>query len=133
MTHVDFLRINLDEEITVEVPIHLEGEADRRVAQTTASSIRARTRSPSSPSPATSRPTFTIDVSEMDIGDVIRVHDLALPAGVTTPLDPETPLVTAEATRASIEEEAEGEEGAEGEAAEGGRRVGGRAPASDEG
>ena len=58
----------------------------------------------------------------MVIGDVIRVHDLALPAGVTTPLDPETPLVTAEATRASIEdEEAEGEEGegGEGEAAEG--------------
>ena len=58
-----------------------------------------------------------IDVSEMTIGDVIRVHDLTLPAGVTTPLDPETPLVTAEATRATIEEEAA--EGEEGEAAEG--------------
>ena len=27
VTHVDFLRINRDEEIEVEVPIHLEGEA----------------------------------------------------------------------------------------------------------
>ncbi len=26
VTHVDFLRINRDEEIEVEVPIHLEGE-----------------------------------------------------------------------------------------------------------
>ena len=57
-------------------------------------------------------PSFTIDVSAMVIGDVIRVRDLTLPAGVTTPLDPETPLVTAEATRATIEEEAaEAEEG----------------------
>jgi len=46
------------------------------------------------------------------------VHDLALPAGVTTPLDPETPLVSADATRATIEEEAAAE-GEEGEGAEG--------------
>ncbi len=51
----------------------------------------------------------------MTIGDVIRVRDIALPAGVTTPLDPETPLVTAEATRATIEEEAAAAEGEEGE------------------
>ena len=68
----------------------------------------------------------------MSIGDVIRVRDIALPAGVTTPLDPETPLVTAEATRATIEEE-EAVEGEEGEgAAEGGEPGAEASGASDE-
>ena len=118
VTHVDFLRINRDEEIKVEVPIDLEGEADDVLRNDGLVDQRSTT-SPSIAKPGDIPPSFTIDISELVIGDVIRVHDLALPAGVTTPLDPETPLVTAEATRASIEEEAEGEEGAEGEAAEG--------------
>ena len=134
VTHVDFLRINRDEEIEVEVPIHLEGEAtdvlrndglvDQSIDHLT---VIAK--------PGDIPPSFTIDVSAMVIGDVIRVHDLALPAGVTTPLDPETPLVTAEATRASIEdEEAEGEEGEGGEG-EGGDGAAGSAESagSDEG
>ena len=134
VTHVDFLRINRDEEIEVEVPIHLEGEAtdvlrndglvDQSIDHLT---VIAK--------PGDIPPSFTIDVSAMVIGDVIRVHDLALPAGVTTPLDPETPLVTAEATRASIEDEAaEGEEG-EGAEGEGGEGAAGSAESagSDEG
>ena len=134
VTHVDFLRINRDEEIEVEVPIHLEGEAtdvlrndglgDQSIDHLT---VIAK--------PGDIPPSFTIDVSAMVIGDVIRVHDLALPAGVTTPLDPETPLVTAEATRASIEDEAaEGEEG-EGAEGEGGDGAAGSAESagSDEG
>ncbi|HMK10638.1 MAG TPA: 50S ribosomal protein L25 [Acidimicrobiales bacterium] len=118
VTHVDFLRINRDEEIEVEVPLHLQGEAtevlrnDGRVDQAlTTITVIAK--------PGDIPPSFTIDVSEMVIGDVIRLHDLSLPAGVATPLDPETPLVTAEATRATIEEEAAAE-GEEGEGEEGG-------------
>ena len=43
--------------------------------------------------------------------------DVALPGGVTTALDPDTLVVTAQATRAAVAEEAE--EGEEGEGAEG--------------
>ena len=104
MTHVDFLRINRDEEIEVEVPIHLEGEATD-VQRNDGLVDLALDTSRSSRSPATSRRRSRSTSPRWSIGDVIRVHDIALPAGVTTPLDPETPLVTAEATRATIEEE----------------------------
>jgi large subunit ribosomal protein L25 len=132
VTHVDFLRINRDEAIEVEVPLHLEGEAtdvhrNDGLVDLALDSLTVLAK------PGDIPPSFTIDVSEMTIGDVIRVRDIALPAGVTTPLDPETPLVTAEATRATIEEEAaEGEEG-EGEGgAEGAAPAGGASDASDE-
>jgi large subunit ribosomal protein L25 len=133
VTHVDFLRINRDEAIEVEVPLHLEGEAtdvlrnDGLVDQSlTTITVLAK--------PGDIPPSFTIDVSAMSIGDVIRVHDLTLPAGVTTPLDPETPIVTAEATRATIEEEAaEGAEGAEGEAGGEGAAGSAEGAGSDEG
>ena len=113
VTHVDFLRIDRDEAIEVEVPLHLEGEAtdvhrNDGLVDLALDSLTVLAK------PGDIPPSFTINVSEMTIGDVIRVHDIALPTGVTTPLDPETPLVTAEATRATIEEEepVEGEEGA---------------------
>ncbi len=132
VTHVDFLRINRDEAIEVEVPLHLEGEAtdvhrNDGLVDLALDSLTVLAK------PGDIPPSFTIDVSEMTIGDVIRVRDIALPAGVTTPLDPETPLVTAEATRATIEEEAaEGEEG-EGEGGvEGAAPAGGASDASDE-
>ena len=127
VTHVDFLRINRDEEIEVEVPIHLEGEATE-VLRNDGLVDQSLDHLTVIAKPGDIPPSFTIDVSAMVIGDVIRVHDLALPAGVTTPLDPETPLVTAEATRATIEEEAgEGEEGegGRGRGRRGCRRVGG--------
>jgi hypothetical protein len=59
------------------------------------------------------------------VGDVIRAGDLKLPAGVTTEVDPEEPVVAGATTRmaAELEEieeeaaaEAEAEAGAEGEA-----------------
>ena len=114
VTHVDFLRINRDEEIEVEVPLHLEGEAtavlrDDGLVDLFLDHLTVLAK------PGDIPPSFTIDVSAMTIGDVIRVRDIALPPGVTTPLDPETPLVTAEATRATIEEEAAAAEGEEGE------------------
>ncbi len=60
---------------------------------------------------------FIIDVSDLTIGDAVRVADLALPDGVSTAVDPDTLVVTAQATRAAVAEEAE--EGEEGEGAEG--------------
>src|SRR6476659_937580 len=135
VTHVDFLRINRDEEIEVEVPIHLEGEATE-VLRNDGLVDQSLDHLTVIAKPGDIPPSFTIDVSEMVIGDVIRVHDLALPTGVTTPLDPETPLVTAEATRASLEEEAaEGEEGEGAEGEEGGEGAAGSAESagSDEG
>ena len=59
------------------------------------------------------------DVSELGIGDQLRVSDLTLPAGVTTNVEPETLVVHVAAPRGLGAEEGEGEagEGAEGAAA----------------
>ena len=57
---------------------------------------------------------ITVYISGLVIGEAIRVGDLQLPAGVTTDIDPEDPVVTA--AFGAVAEPAEGEEGAEGEA-----------------
>ena len=61
-----------------------------------------------------------MDVSELVIGAAVRVSDIALPADVTTELDPESVVVAGQPPRVQAAEEApaEGEE-AEGEAAGG--------------
>jgi large subunit ribosomal protein L25 len=119
--HVDFLRIDADQPIEVEVPLVLEGEAsqvldEQGIVDQQLTSLHVRVKPNEIPNE------IGVDVSAMEIGSVITVGDLVLPAGVTTDVDPERPVVTASITRMALAEEeaAEGEEGAEGEAAEGG-------------
>lgn len=136
--HVDFLRINRDEELTVDVPITLLGEATEvlRADGVVDQSMHALS--------VTAKPNdipneLTIDISGLALGDTLRVADLQLPAGVTTSVDPEEPVVsTSAAAVMDVEpaEEGEAEEGAEGEAAaaeaEGGEAQGAE-PAGDGG
>jgi large subunit ribosomal protein L25 len=56
----------------------------------------------------------SIDVSELELGDHVTVADITLPEGVTTPLDPDTIIVTTILPRGEPEPEV-----AEGEAVEG--------------
>ena len=119
--HVDFIRVNRNEAITVEVPITLEGEAEAvlredGMVEQVLNSLTVTTTPTNIPNE------LTLDVSAMVIGDSLRVGDLTLPEGVTTEVDAEEPVATALVTRATIEaEEAEeAAEAAEAEAAEGG-------------
>ena len=61
---------------------------------------------------------LVVDISELNLGDSIRIADIALPSGVTTDADPEDAVVVTSVTRAEVEEEAAGE-GEEGEGGEG--------------
>jgi large subunit ribosomal protein L25 len=130
VTHVDFLVVNLNEEITVDVPVVLVGEAkavlsDGGLVEQTLMALAVSTTPRNIPNE------FTIDVSELTIGDSVRVADLELPDGVSSALDPDTLIVTAVATRAAVAEAGEeGEEG-EGEAAEGDEGAGAAAEGSD--
>jgi len=114
--HVDFLLIRRDQEISVEVPIVLTGESidverhDGLVDQALVSlTVSAK--------PADIPNELVVDITNLQMGDVIRVGDLDLPSGVTTDLDPEEPIVTAQSTR-GVEDEETTEGGAEGEAGE---------------
>jgi large subunit ribosomal protein L25 len=68
-----------------------------------------------------------IDVSDLAIGDQLRVEDIPLPAGVETQAEPDFVVAQVAAPRVVTE----AEEGEEGEAAEGEAAEGGEAPAAD--
>ncbi len=100
--HVDFLLIRRDQAIVVDVPIVLEGDAEAVTREDgmidhvlTAIAVHAM--------PADIPNEITVDISEMAIGDAVRVGDLSLPAGVTTDLDPEEAVVMASISSTSLE------------------------------
>jgi large subunit ribosomal protein L25 len=71
------------------------------------------------------------DVSELRIGDAVRISELRFPAGVTLLDDPETVIATVTVPTREVEPEVvEGEEGVEGEELEEGAE--GAAPEAGE-
>lgn len=131
VTHIDFIQVSLDEQITVGVPIVLEGEA-KAVLNSGGLVDPALNDLELTTTPDNIPDSIVIDITNMQPGDVIRLSDITLPANVTVSLDPETPLVTAlagtTAADAVSEEEAAAEAAGEAEAeGEGGEA----APAGD--
>ena len=121
--HVDFIQVNLNEEITVSVPLRLEGEA-KAVLSANALVDLAMPEMEVVTTPRNIPDELVIDVTEMDVDHVIRVADVALPAGVTATAEEDAPVVTVLTMRVAEEptveegegEEGEGEEGEEGDA-----------------
>jgi large subunit ribosomal protein L25 len=62
---------------------------------------------------------FEVDIDGLTVGDVVRLSELKMPAGVSTDLDPETVLVVAHPPRVQALPEEEAAAAAEGEEAEG--------------
>ncbi len=119
--HVDFQIVDRDQAITVDVPVEIIGEAHDVMVQGGQVVLDVITLNLNA-TPATIPSVIEIDVTDLQIGSVIRLSEVTLPNGVTCDSDPETVMVTGLIPRV-IEEEpeaVEGEEGAEGEAAEGG-------------
>lgn len=128
--HLDFLRVSADAEITVDVPIVLEGEAEKVEREDGTVDHLLFTLSVNA-KPADIPNEITVDISDLELHDTVRVSDLTLPAGVTTEVDPEETVVTAQISSTTLEadaiaeadaeaaaeqaEEAEGGEGAETE------------------
>jgi len=127
--HVDFLRIDPKQDVTVDVPIVMVGEAkevsdaDGMVDQNLFSlTVNA--------APDSIPNELEIDISDLVIGDSKRVGDIALPAGVTTDVDVEETVAVGMITRSTLEamaadeaaeeEAAEGAEASDGEDGEGG-------------
>jgi large subunit ribosomal protein L25 len=128
--HVDFLRVDLDKPVDVEVQISLEGEAEavtreNGVIDQTLTALLITAKPNDIPSG------LSVDISGLEIGGSLHVSDIALPAGVTTSVDPEETVVTAQHGISEADLLPEGEEGeaAEGEEAEGEAAEGGEAAA----
>ena len=117
VTHVDFLRVEPDSDVAVEVPIHLTGEAAavieiNGIVERTLNTLRVLAKPRSIPNE------LVLDVSELTVGDTLTVADLDLPPGVTALVDESAPVVSGIITRSALEAaaEAEAEEAAEDEA-----------------
>jgi large subunit ribosomal protein L25 len=114
--HVDFQIVRRDEVISADVPVVLVGEAkaveqENGIVEQVLSSLTVNA------TPGLIPSNIEVDISELKVGEGIRIGDLRLPDGVTTDLSPDDPIVMASVTRAGVEEEAAEAEGAEGEGA----------------
>lgn len=112
--HLDFLRVDADAEITVDVPIVLEGEAEA-VHRENGTVDHVLFTLAVSAKPADIPNDIVVDISAMELFDTIRVSDLTLPAGVRTEVDPEEAIVNAAISASTMEADAE-EAAAEAEA-----------------
>ncbi len=118
--HVDFLRIDAKQSISVDVPIHTVGVAEEAIAaglliEQILFSLTVEC------SPTAIPDSLEADISILTGDRNVVVSDIELPAGVTTSVDGDDPVVSTVVPRAAVEEEeaVEGEEGdevAEGEA-----------------
>jgi large subunit ribosomal protein L25 len=96
--HIDFIQVNLNEEIVVSVPIHLEGEAKavasgNGLVDLAMQDLEVRT------TPRNIPDSIVIDVTDMTMESVIRVEDIALPSGVAAEAEPDAVVVTVLVTR----------------------------------
>jgi large subunit ribosomal protein L25 len=114
VNHIDFLVVNLNEEITVDVPVHLTGEAKAVLSEGGMVDPTLDTL-PVISTPRNIPNEISIDVSEMGLDSVIRLADIKLPANTRCDLDPDTVLVTVMISRAAVEAAAAADAPAEGD------------------
>jgi large subunit ribosomal protein L25 len=129
--HVDFLRVDPTQVVTVEVPVIVIGEA-KKVAQMQGIVDQQLFRIAVSVRPDAIPNELELDVTDLDIGDVLTVGDMPLPAGVTAVSELDATVVQGSATRSTIQLRADAAGGEGGEAAgegEGGDEAGASADA----
>lgn len=119
VNHVDFLQVNMNEEITVNIPLRLEGEA-KAVLATGALVDPAVDTIEVVTTPNNMPDEFLIDITNMQPDQVIRLADVPMPTGVTATGDPDMPVVTVLLTSvvSTPAGEADAAEGAEGESSD---------------
>jgi large subunit ribosomal protein L25 len=117
--HVDFLAVSRTETITVNVPVHETGEAagvkEGGVVEHHLREVQIECLPQNVPDE------IVIDISDVELGDMIHVSDLVAPTGVTILSNPEDAVlsvVTPAALRVEADLSVPGEEGVEAPAAE---------------
>lgn len=125
LEHVDLIAIDTDKDVEVDVPVTLTGKSvgviEGAILNVILRRISVRCK------PVDIPVEFQVDVSALEVGDVIHVGDMEFPEGIEPLTSLKLTIVTCVAPREEEEvvvepvegELAEGEEPAEGEAAEG--------------
>lgn len=101
VTHVDFLRVNPDSEVPVDVPIRLTGDATavldmNGIVDQSLPALRVLARPHSIPND------LTLDVSDLTVGTSRTVGDIELPPGVTSLVDESVSVVSGIITRHAL-------------------------------
>lgn len=114
MSHIDFVRVVMDEVVRVTIPVHVSGTAiavknGEGVLDFQSRELHVECLPGSIPDE------FAVDVSGMKLHDVIRVSDLERPEGVEILDDPDRIVVSISAMRAEAVPETADEEAAEPE------------------
>ena len=114
LLHVDFIRIRRGVAIEVQIPIHFAGlpegvrhgggTLDQVVHDITVKCV-----------PSKIPEAIEVDVTALEIGDVLRAGDLDMPEGVENLIDPQRTICGVAAPRVAEEDEVD-EEGVEGDA-----------------
>ncbi len=103
VTHVDFVRVDPDSDVAVDVPIRLTGEATsvldmNGIVDQSLAALRVLAKPRSIPN------SLVIDITDLAVGAALTVSSIELPPGVVS-LVPETaPVVSGIITRMALEE-----------------------------
>ena len=100
--HVDFLRIDPDSEVEVDVPLVLVGDA-KKVTQASGMVDQVMHRVALRAKPSDIPAEVTADVTDLEVGSSLRVGDIELPAGVTPADDLEAAFAVGLITRSTKE------------------------------
>jgi large subunit ribosomal protein L25 len=113
--HLDFQKVDLTKKIKLEVPIHLVGKApgvkDGGILEHMRRQLEIKCLPTAIPE------AIDVDVSQLNLGDILHVSDIKLPEGVEvlTPLDQTVAAVVEPASEPTAEEVAAAVEGAPAE------------------
>jgi len=118
LVHLDFLRINENEKIRVAVPLHFLNQDKSPAGKMSGVVISHNvTEIEVSCLPKDLPEHLEIDLVGLELGDIVHVSDIKLPAGVEIPelklgKEHDHPVVTAQEIREEVEEAPEAAEGA---------------------
>jgi len=90
--HLDFYEVDLEQKLTVEVPLHFVGKAEGVVRGGILQPVVREIKVECLPSDIP--PSLDVDVTPLDIGDTFHVSTLLIPEGVVAIYDTDFTLVT---------------------------------------
>lgn len=100
--HVDLLRVSKTERVKVKVPVDLRGDAPGHRAGGTVNIVLHEVEIECTPDQIPDK--IHAQVGGLDVGGVIKVHDLELPAGARAVTDGDEPVVTCTMAGVKVEE-----------------------------
>lgn len=92
LTHVDFVAVDADHQVTIEVPIEFTGKAKGLVDGGTLHVVRHALEIRCKPGDIPAK--VLVDVSGLDVGGVLHISDLQLAAGITPNLPGHLTVIT---------------------------------------